>query len=118
MVSVYKHYAKTAENVAKMLDATHQLTAGVFGANFILNDSEPALAREMVSTAASHARVVEFFYTDPDPTMIEIVHAKGALACWQVGSREEAVAAVDAGCDFIIAQGIEAGGMCAGPLAC
>jgi NAD(P)H-dependent flavin oxidoreductase YrpB (nitropropane dioxygenase family) len=42
--------------------------------------------------------------------VIEIVHSEGALACWQVGSREEAVAAVDAGCDFIIAQGIEAGG--------
>ena len=27
-----------------------------------------------------------------------------------IGSRDEAVAAQDAGCDFIIAQGIEAGG--------
>jgi NAD(P)H-dependent flavin oxidoreductase YrpB (nitropropane dioxygenase family) len=32
------------------------------------------------------------------------------LASWQVGSREEAVAAAAAGCDFIIAQCIEAGG--------
>src|SRR5205807_2215219 len=34
----------------------------------------------------------------------------GALASWQVGSLREALAARDAGCDFIIAQGIEAGG--------
>ena len=32
------------------------------------------------------------------------------LASWQIGSEEEARAAADAGCDFIIAQGIEAGG--------
>jgi NAD(P)H-dependent flavin oxidoreductase YrpB (nitropropane dioxygenase family) len=32
------------------------------------------------------------------------------LACWQVGSLEEALSAVDAGCDFIIAQGEGAGG--------
>src|SRR5204863_9454556 len=29
---------------------------------------------------------------------------------WQVGSVDEARAAVDAGCDFIVAQGVEAGG--------
>jgi NAD(P)H-dependent flavin oxidoreductase YrpB (nitropropane dioxygenase family) len=39
-----------------------------------------------------------------------MVHAGGALACWQVGSREEAIAAAEAGCDFVIAQGVEAGG--------
>jgi NAD(P)H-dependent flavin oxidoreductase YrpB (nitropropane dioxygenase family) len=42
--------------------------------------------------------------------LVQIVHAGGALAAWAVGSREEAVTAVEAGCDFIIAQGIEAGG--------
>ena len=41
---------------------------------------------------------------------MEMVHACGALACWQVGSREEAIAAARAGCDFVIAQGAEAGG--------
>jgi NAD(P)H-dependent flavin oxidoreductase YrpB (nitropropane dioxygenase family) len=38
------------------------------------------------------------------------VHEGGALAAWQVGSPAEARTAVDAGCDFIIAQGTEAGG--------
>jgi NAD(P)H-dependent flavin oxidoreductase YrpB (nitropropane dioxygenase family) len=38
------------------------------------------------------------------------VHANGALASWQVGSLAEAVAAERAGCDFVIAQGTEAGG--------
>ncbi|MGH2799044.1 MAG: nitronate monooxygenase [Thermoleophilaceae bacterium] len=38
------------------------------------------------------------------------MHRAGALAAWQVGSAEEATAAVRAGCDFIVVQGREAGG--------
>jgi NAD(P)H-dependent flavin oxidoreductase YrpB (nitropropane dioxygenase family) len=41
---------------------------------------------------------------------VERVHAAGALACWQVGSADEAQAAEKAGCDLIVAQGVEAGG--------
>jgi len=110
MVSVYGIYGGPPENVAKMLNDTREQTSGVFGANFIMRWVDPDLAPETVRTAAQHANVVEFFFTDPDPTLIEIVHGEGALACWQIGSQEEALAAVDAGCDFIIAQGIEAGG--------
>ncbi len=110
MVSVYSIYGGPPTNVAKMLGKTREQTSGVFGANFIMRHVKPDLAHETVRVAAEHARVVEFFYTDPDPALIEIVHSEGALACWQVGSREEAVAAVDAGCDFIVAQGIGAGG--------
>jgi len=39
-----------------------------------------------------------------------------AIVSWQVGSTAEAVAAHRAGCDFIIAQGIEAGGHIRGSL--
>ena len=110
MVSVYGSYGGPPANIAKMLDDTRERTAGVFGANLIMKWIEPDLAHETVRVAAERARVVEFFYTDPDPILVDIVHSEGALACWQVGSREEAVAAVAAGCDFIVAQGIEAGG--------
>jgi len=37
-------------------------------------------------------------------------HAGGALAGWQVGSVAEAAAADESGCDYLVAQGIEAGG--------
>jgi len=110
MVSVYGGYGGPPANIARMLDSVRQQTSGVFGANFIMHIVEPALAHESVAAAAARVKVVDFFYTEPDPALIEIVHSKGALAAWQVGSREEAVAAVDAGCDFVIAQGIEAGG--------
>jgi hypothetical protein len=63
-----------------------------------------------VELAAGRARLVEFFYDTPDPGLISLVHAGGALAGWQVGSVAEARQAVDAGCDLIIAQGLEAGG--------
>jgi nitronate monooxygenase len=53
---------------------------------------------------------VEFFYADPDSGLVARVHAGGALAAWQVGSLTEAQQAADAGCDFIVAQGTEAGG--------
>lgn len=63
-----------------------------------------------VELAAGRARLVEFFYATPDPGLVSLVHAGGALAGWQVGSVAEARQAVDAGCDLIIAQGLEAGG--------
>jgi nitronate monooxygenase len=100
----------TLDEIAKWLDIAREKTSGPIGANFLMHVVDPALAHKCVATAAARARVVDFFYTDPDPALIEIVHAAGALASWQVGSREEALAAVQAGCDFIIAQGIEAGG--------
>ena len=110
MVSVFGIYGGPPDHVARMLDETRELTSGVYGANFIMKWVDPNLAHQTVKTAAAHSPIVEFFYTEPDSALVEIVHSEGALAAWQIGSQEEAVAAVNAGCDFIIAQGIEAGG--------
>jgi NAD(P)H-dependent flavin oxidoreductase YrpB (nitropropane dioxygenase family) len=107
MVSVH---GCTPDETVRLLDRAREQATGAFGANFFMHVVDPATAPEYVAIAATRVRVVDFFYADPDASLIEIVHAAGALASWQVGSREEAVAAVDAGCDFIIAQGIEAGG--------
>jgi nitronate monooxygenase len=54
--------------------------------------------------------VIDFFYHEPDSSLVKTVHSENALASWQVGSKKETLAAADAGCDHIIAQGIEAGG--------
>jgi len=89
-----------------MLKDLRKRTRGIFGAGFLM----PFLDRDCVAVAAANARVVEFFYATPDSNLIEMVHAGGALAGWQVGSKEEAQRAVDAGCDYIAAQGTEAGG--------
>jgi nitronate monooxygenase len=94
--------------LAAMIDAVlPQRGDGAIGVNFLVPFLEGTAA---VETAAARARVVEFFYGDPDRTLVDLVHAGGALACWQVGSTQEALAAADAGCDAVIVQGTEAGG--------
>ena len=83
-----------------------------FGVNFLMPFVDP----DAVKIASSRARVVEFFYGDPDEALVSMVHDGGALAAWQVGSSGEAAAAVAAGCDFVVAQGTEAGGHVRGKL--
>ena len=96
-----------------MLDEVAAATRGPFGVNFLL----PFLDPDAVDVAASSARLVEFFYGDPDSGLVSRVHAAGALAGWQVGSVNESRAAAEAGCDVIVAQGTEAGGHVRGKLA-
>ncbi len=76
------------------------------GVNFLV----PFLDRSALDEASSRSRYVEFFWGEPEAHVVEIVHAGGARAGWQVGSADEARAARDAGCELIVAQGIEAGG--------
>lgn len=83
-----------------------------FGVNFIA----PMVDRECLELAAHRAPMVDFFYGDPTPELIDVVHSGGALASWQVGSLDEALAAVECGCDILVAQGIEAGGRIRGQL--
>ena len=95
-----------AADVEVALDALIGQTTGTVGMNFLM----PFLDLAAVEVAASRVRVVEFFYADPDAALVRRVHDGGALAAWQVGSLNEARAAAEAGCDFIVAQGTEAGG--------
>jgi NAD(P)H-dependent flavin oxidoreductase YrpB (nitropropane dioxygenase family) len=60
--------------------------------------------------ASATTRVVDVFWGEPDPGTVQRIHAGGALALWQVGSAQEALAAADAGCDAVVVQGVEAGG--------
>ena len=97
------------DTLAGLLSRTRNLTNRAFGVNFIPR-FYPDKMREFVEQAAKVARVVECFYTEPDAELVRVIHGQGALACWQVGSREEALKAAEAGCDIIVAQGVEAGG--------
>jgi NAD(P)H-dependent flavin oxidoreductase YrpB (nitropropane dioxygenase family) len=80
---------------------------GAMGVNFLLPFG-PSV--EDVAEAAAKFTVVEFFYGDPEPQLIEVVHRGGALAGWQTGSVAEARAAEECGSDYVVAQGTEAGG--------
>ena len=81
--------------------------AGACGANFLM-PFEPPL--ELIVDAAGRCRIVECFYADPSRDVVDAAHGAGALAGWQVGSAAEARCAEEAGCDYVVAQGTEAGG--------
>jgi nitronate monooxygenase len=97
-----------ADDVERRLEEAASRTATPVGINFLM----PFVDRAAVEVAGTRARVVEFFYGDPNSELVDLAHAGGgqALVGWQVGSVDEAKAAVDAGCDLVIAQGMEAGG--------
>jgi nitronate monooxygenase len=101
----------SAPYLAHVLDDL-DLATRAYGVNFIPIFLDPAA----FEIAVHRARLVDFFLGEPDQRLVEQVHAGGALAGWQVVSREQAVAAEAVGCDLVIAQGVEAGGHPGGQL--
>lgn len=77
------------------------------GVNFLMPFLPPP---EDIVTIARRDRIVEFFYGDPDHELVALGHHAGSIVGWQVGSAPEATTAEAAGCDYIVAQGTEAGG--------
>ena len=106
----------TPDTLSTDIDRLAAATSGPFGVNFLM----PFVGKEvgegvgaaaaLIEVAARRARVVEFFYGEPDAALVKRVHAGSALCSWQVGSAREAEAAAGVGCDFVIVQGFEAGG--------
>lgn len=105
-------FGHSPEQLATIFDGIRHGTSGAIGANFLTDEID----REALEVVAARVRVVDFFWSRPEPSVVEIAHAGGAIAGWQVGSAEDAKRAADAGCDFVAAQGIEAGGHIAGEL--
>ena len=91
-----------AEQVLQQFEAIRAQTNRPFGAGFIVR----FLDRDVLDALAERVSILEFFYDWPDPSLV----LPGTITGWQVGSVEEAKAAVDAGCCFVVAQGVEAGG--------
>jgi NAD(P)H-dependent flavin oxidoreductase YrpB (nitropropane dioxygenase family) len=71
------------------LEKVASRAGAAIGVNFVI----PFLNRETLKAVATRAKVVEFFFGDSDPALVELVHTAGALACWHIGSVDEAVAA-------------------------
>jgi nitronate monooxygenase len=92
--------------LAQRIAALERLSPLPWGVNFL----GPFLDVADVETAAGRARVVEIFWREPDADLVRRIHDGGSLASWQVGSLGEARAAAEAGCDLVVAQGVEAGG--------
>ncbi len=89
--------------------ALHLAGGGAVGMGFFGHWIDTDLGN--FEAAAARLRVVEVFWTDPDAALVQRARRAGpALVAWQVGSLDGALAAADAGCDFVIVQGVEAGG--------
>lgn len=84
------------------IKATRSLTDRAFGIGFIVE----FLDRDVLAAAYEELPVVELFWGRPDADLVDPRRVVG----WQVGSVDEARAAADAGCRYVVAQGIEAGG--------
>jgi nitronate monooxygenase len=95
--------------IERYLDEVAALTTAPVGATCIAHFVLP----EVVELVASRLPIIEFFYEWPDPARVPA----GVICGWQVGSVDEAKAAVDAGCRYVIAQGMEAGGHVRGHVA-
>jgi len=91
--------------IAPVVEALEERTAA-FGLNFIV----PLMDRASLELAVERAPYIDFFLADPDPALVEVVHAGGAVCGWQVESEGEARAAEAAGCDVLIAKAWESGG--------
>jgi len=91
------------------------LTSRPFGVNVILQGPHMPLPDAAFVDVCIEERVpvLSFFWGDPTP-YIEKAHKAGIKVCDQVGSVAAAKRAQQAGADFIIAQGVEAGGHLAG----
>ena len=102
---MYPGLALPPAALAPVVDAlAGEVTA--FGVNFIV----PLMDRASLELVAERAPYVDFFLADPDPELVGLVHAGGAVCGWQVESGEEALAAEAAGCDLVIAKAWESGG--------
>ena len=94
--------------IERYLNELDDLTTSPVGCSCIGHFVRP----EVVELAASRLPIIEFFYEWPDPARVP----DNVICGWQVGSVDEAKAAVDSGCQYVIAQGTEAGGHVRGQL--
>ena len=86
----------------RLVDEVRELTTRPVGAGFLVL----FLDRDALEEVAAELPIVEFFWGWPDASLVP----EGCICGWQVGTVDEARAAVDAGCHYVIAQGVEAGG--------
>ncbi len=91
-------------------DQLENMLAAVPARPLVVNFLVPVMNEASVDVAAQHATVVDFYHGAPHARLVDAVHRHGALAGWQVGSLDEARAAVAAGCDLVVVRGVEGGG--------
>lgn len=92
----------TLDAARQQVERVLAITDGPIGAGFLI----PFLDRAVLEEVAARLPIIEFFWGWPDASLVQ----SDVLTGWQVGSADEARAAADAGCHYVVAQGVEAGG--------
>jgi nitronate monooxygenase len=100
--------------IVREVERTRGLTSRPIGVNLIIDTDSPEEDNEffraqIAAAGSAGANAVVLFWGDPAP-LVGTAREAGLCVLIQVGSVEEAEAAVAAGVDAVIAQGIEAGG--------
>ena len=99
MLALSRHSPDAA---TRDIDDVQARTQRPVGVTLLVEFLTPALLERV----AERVRIVELFWGWPDAALVP----DGNVVGWQVGSVDEAKAAVDAGASYVIAQGVEAGG--------
>lgn len=96
----------TVDYLVDRITRIRSLTRKPFGVNLILDEIEEGPIEACID---QRVPLLVFFWGDPAP-YVKQAHQGGVKVGMQVGSVNEAKAAAEAGVDFVIAQGVEAGG--------
>jgi nitronate monooxygenase len=94
------------KQIEQAVAETRSLTRRPFGVNLVLAWPQEERLRQVLALGV---RIVSFFWGDPTG-LARIAHDAGAIVLHTVGSADDARRAVDAGVDFVVAQGWESGG--------
>jgi nitronate monooxygenase len=101
--------SESAQSLRRELDVLRETAqGGAFGIGLVrwVLDLRPDLAEIAIEARPA---IVSISFGDPQP-YVQRFHDAGILVAAQVQSKHWAQAALDAGCDLIVAQGTEAGG--------
>ena len=99
-------WGATAESARQSVANLREQTKQRFAVNYVLT-FEP---RSLPAALEAGAPVVQFSWGVPTQMMVSAVRQAGAKFGVQVGTAPGARAAIDAGADYLVAQGLEAGG--------
>lgn len=92
------------------VERTRALTDKPFGVNLIIaRDDVPFFTARIDAAGEAGASTIVLFWGDAAP-LVDVAHAHRMVVMLQVGSVDEAKAAVAAGVDIVNVQGVEAGG--------
>jgi nitronate monooxygenase len=96
----------SAQQAVKTITDVQSKTKDSFFANFVLSFEPIALPAAL----DSGTRVIQFSWGMPSSAMIDAIRSVNAVMGIQVTSKESAETALDLGADYLVCQGMEAGG--------